>query len=166
MICCSINERPVQPCFTRGRNPSKIMFVSLYYKSEFWFHVKFINSGHISRCSTVAIKVGKGWHSPTGAVSRSQGPLKFIIKKKIRSYNNKQVRTSHCATALGGAGSQAIDGWWRCYLSPALEVIHSSPWHKLEKQWRRKTCFRFASVASIHVTMYLTQGVVSKSTIY
>jgi len=39
---------------------------------------------------------------------------------------------------VGGAGSQAIRGGGRGYLSPALEVIHSRPWHKLEPNKKKK----------------------------
>lgn len=42
---------------------------------------------------------------------------------------------SHRATAASGAGSQAVDGRGGMgYLRPALEVIHSSPWHNLDKE--------------------------------
>lgn len=59
-----------------------------------------------------------------------------LCHKKIKS-NNKPVKTSCCAT-MQVVRVDGPDGWGTGYLSPALDVIHSRPWHKLEKSKKMK----------------------------
>lgn len=57
------------------------------------------------------------------------------IKICLKMSNNEPVKTSH----RGGRREEAVV-LRRRYLSPALDVIHSRPWHKLDRQTGGSVC--------------------------
>jgi len=91
------------------------------------------------------------------APSKSKSVIKKKKKRRRKKSKVQRSRWGHACCChhhrVGGAGRQATGGWGRGYLSPALDVIHSRPWHKLEQQrirvsthftdgWMFTGCFR------------------------